>query len=588
MIQPGVAPMAPWQTSSVVLACAVAVGCGAAPAPAPMPFRPAPEPATEPRPLVVAEADAGAAPVETIPVAASDQFDVGGLLGAHRERQTTTARPRAVAMPKLQKRWSAKVGKTTFRTTMALSGDAIVIGTHGASRDGKKEKDDGVYVLDAASGRERTLIVAPGTGDLDVGGVALDGTRVYFGTDNGLVVAAELAGRVVWKAAASGKVRAAPALADLDGDGQVDVVAGDESGALLALDGKTGHVLWTARTGANEYGARGFVAAPAIADLDGDQHDDVIAGARDGILAAYRGRDGKVLWQISGGSGIHASPSIADFDGDGRPEVLAAWSYGEVSILDATTGTRRWSATLERDDGGIEGLFGSPIPLAGAPGVIVAGTSWWGKDADGVVGAGMTERAWKSFEDRVTASAVVGDIDGDGTNEAVIGTEQGLLLALRADGGRAELAKLGGGIEAPALFADVDADGTSELLVASNDGQLTCFLTHTRGKPPLPRFRGESAHNRGDLGNVGLGWRSAGGHRGAQTGAHSGVRIDYQTCCTALQQTALRAPSPEDAALLQAASLCLAEAAQGKERAEALQDVEALLRGKSALPADCR
>src|SRR5690606_6788808 len=128
----------------------------------------------------------------------------------------------------------------------------------------------------------------------------------------------------------------------------------------------------------------------------------------------------KVLWQVKHDSGIHASPSLADFDGDGRHEVLAAWSYSVVSVLDARSGEELWGQELALDSGGIEGLFGSPVPVPGSPGVIVQGTAWW-DDRDGVVGVGPFERAWKSFEGRVTASAVVGDLDGDGAFDAVIG-----------------------------------------------------------------------------------------------------------------------------------------------------------------------
>lgn len=74
------------------------------------------------------------------------------------------------------------------------------------------------------------------------------------------------------------------------------VPAPHEEGKLYALDGKCGASICVVGTGANDYGARGFIAAAATTDLDGDGSDDVVAGARDGILTAYRGSDGLVLW----------------------------------------------------------------------------------------------------------------------------------------------------------------------------------------------------------------------------------------------------------------------------------------------------
>jgi outer membrane protein assembly factor BamB len=416
----------------------------------------------------------------------------------------------ARTLPPLNKRWSTRIGRTTFRTTIAFADRLIVVGTHGASLSAMNEAADGVYALTSSTGKLARFIATPGKGDKDVGGVAVDGTEVIFSTDNGHVVKASLStGTVSWSATLAGKVRPAPALANLDAQGALDVVVGDEAGDLHALDGKTGRALWVQSTGANDYDARGFIAAAAIADLNADHIDDVIAGARDGVLAAYDGRTGATIWQAGGGSGIHASPSTLDLDGDGRLEVLAAWSYSRVAVFDALTGSERYHQDLQQDTGGIEGLFASPVPLpAAGSGFIVQGTAWWGghhvsakrnDTVDGVVLAGQRGREFRSNEGRVSASAVVMDLGDDGVWDAVIGSEDGELLSFGADGTRRVLAKLGGSIEAPAAVSDVDGDGSFELLVASNDGLISCLETGSRVRPLLARFRGNGSDNRGQL-----------------------------------------------------------------------------------------
>ena len=545
-----------------------------------------PEPQDEPA-AAVAPPEEG--PSEPPVAAATGQFDVKGSVERDwRNRQKSTPAVRTVELgATLTKKWTAKVGKTTFRTTMGLVGDAVVIGTHGKSLGGKNERDDGVYLLEAATGKRRRFIATPGGGDRDVGGIAVDGDRVYFTTDNSQVVAATLEGKILWKAKGKGKVRPAPALADLDGDGQLDVVVGDEAGVLRAFNGKNGKRLWSAATGVNDYDAKGFLGAAAIADLDGDGRDDVIAGARGGVLTAYEGKSGKAIWQASNSSGIHASPSIGDFDHDGKPEVLAAWSYGNVAVYDGKLGNLLWGTVLRQDDGGIEGLFGSPIPLDGNPGVILQGTSWWGKE-DGVIGLGVDQRMFKAFEGRVSSSAVVTDLDGDGAREGILGTEKGKVIALHADGGHTVLASLGGAIEAPAMLADVDKNGSYELLVASNDGKLTCFETGSRTKPSLSRFRGESLHNRGDLGKVSLGWVSERGQGIDRPGQPGAIAIDYLNCCTALQDAARRAPSPQNQGLLRAAATCATLASKGTPRVEALQQIRQAVPLKTAMPNACQ
>jgi outer membrane protein assembly factor BamB len=559
------------------LALAALVSCTAT--------NPAPDPQAVAAPAPVKPVVAKpATPPPVVEVQPAGEFDVAGKVDMG---DGATPAVRNVQLPKPTVKWTAKVGLTTFRTTMALTDGFVVIGTHGKTLAGKNEASDGVYLLEPATGTETRKIVTPGSGDRDVGGVAVDKGTVYFTTDNSQIVAATLDGKIVWTAEASGKVRPAPALADLDGDGAVDVVVGDESGTLRALKGATGKPLWTVKTGENEYDARGFIAAAAIADLDGDGKDDVVAAARDGIVVAYRGTDGGVLWQQLNSSGVHASPTVADFDLDGKPEVLAAWSYGDVGVFDGKTGAVRWATVMRQDGGGIEGLFATPTPLPGKPGVLVAGTAWWNEE-DSVVLVGPSARMFRAFTGRVSASPIVADLDGDGRNEAIVGTEKGVLLALNVDGGRAELAKLGGPIEAPAMLADVDADGKHELLVASNDGVLTCFSTGATGKPYLSRFRGESPHNRGDLGPTPLGWHTAppgSTPQAPQPGV--GIRVDYLRCCQDLVDEATRAAAPDNSKLLQAASKCNAHAAIGMDRAEALKSITEVAAG-APMPTSCQ
>jgi outer membrane protein assembly factor BamB len=511
----------------VVAVVASLVACGGAASapghePVVVPVQPSPPPAPPSSDLARAKDPTPAASVD--PDVAPLPFRTAGRVAGPTPRLRDAA-PRALAT-----RWTARVGKTTFRTTMALEGATVVIGTHGDSLKGANEASDAVYVLDAKTGKTTRKIAAPGAGDKDVGGVAIDAGHVVFTTDNGQVVKARLdTGAVVWTAKLGGKVRPAPALADLDATGAKDVVVGDEHGTLHALSGDTGKAIWTRDTGRNDYDAGGFVAAAAIADLDNDGRDDVVAGARDGHLVAYRGRDGVEMWRQEGDSGIHASPSIVDVDGDGRMEVLAAWSYSRVALFDAKTGALRWEQSLELDSGGIEGLFASPVPIAthvkGGAGAIVQPTSWWGgrrggkHSNDGIVVAGQERRIFRTDEGRVSATAIVMDIDDDAIWDAVVGTEAGELLAISPDRGtRALLAKLAGGVEAPAMAADVDGDGTYELLVASNDGNLTCFSTGSRTKPLVPRFRGASTDNRGALGAIPLDWstREAGHDLGGE------------------------------------------------------------------------
>jgi hypothetical protein len=76
---------------------------------------------------------------------------------------------------------------------------------------------------------------------------------------------------------------------------------------------------------------RGFVGSPALADLNGDKRLDIVAGSLDQHLYAWNGR-GRMLkgfpveltTEGAAGAEIITTPAIADLDGDKDPEVVIA------------------------------------------------------------------------------------------------------------------------------------------------------------------------------------------------------------------------------------------------------------------------
>jgi hypothetical protein len=113
---------------------------------------------------------------------------------------------------------------------------------------------------------------------------------------------------------------ATPALADLDDDGEVEILAFERSEDILGSVGEhrviafeaDGSVLWTSESWATAGGGGGL----AIADLDADGSPEILAPEQ--VLRA----DGSVLWASDGPATANSLPVAADLDGDGLLEVL--------------------------------------------------------------------------------------------------------------------------------------------------------------------------------------------------------------------------------------------------------------------------
>ena len=231
--------------------------------------------------------------------------------------------------------------------------------------------DGGAFVkVDFAFRTAGPAIVSPGVADLDG-----DGTLdvVTFSRVEGRAIVQAISGkdgRQLWSSTRTVPNSCKAALADLNGDGAFDVVAPAERG-VVALNGKNGKVLWS---GASSFE---YVNGISFAKIDDDAILDVIVagqtesrtGRRE--YTALSGRTGRTLWTTIPHAGVAAhAPVLLDADGDGLPEFVAGMDQTiENGIVARKRIGRRPTpgAAKAAESGGSAKSHAHPLILGAAP-----------------------------------------------------------------------------------------------------------------------------------------------------------------------------------------------------------------------------
>lgn len=211
-----------------------------------------------------------------------------------------------------------------------------------------------VKALDATTGKEKwkvDLSEKQGffTGNLSAllsGGITLEGSTLYIGSERGAVYALNAAdGKILWKSQVSGEALSAPVVSD------GLVLIHQSNGILQAFDSQTGSNKWSINLDTPSLSLRGE-SAPAIA------YGGAIVGGDNGRVSAVILNQGQIIWQqrISQPSGATEIDRLSDVDT--TPVVVNGVIYalaynGSLVAMDLRSGQIIW----KRDIGGVKQLL---------------------------------------------------------------------------------------------------------------------------------------------------------------------------------------------------------------------------------------
>ncbi|MFP4115591.1 MAG: PQQ-binding-like beta-propeller repeat protein [Candidatus Aenigmatarchaeota archaeon] len=307
------------------------------------------------------------------------------------------------------------------------------------------------YILNASNGDKlwnystgNAFFSSPAIEDIDGNGER----EIVTGGDDGCLYAFNYSKGsfgLYWKYEANSSVSSSPVVGEVDGEKSIFFGSFGDPG-FYAVDG-SGEELWNFST----VNSSGVFSSPALAEINGTR--SVIFGSYDGHAYSLNASDGSMLWNYSIGTQVEGTPVVSKENGEA------------TVVIGADDGTYAFNGT-----GDLKWSFGSGAVRGGIASADITGDGnnelVFGSDDNNTYALDQNgQQVWNfSTQDDVFSSPVIGDMNDDGTEEAAFGSEDGYLYIVNGSDG-SELWSYDGGdsITSSPVFADFGS-GTADLV----------------------------------------------------------------------------------------------------------------------------
>jgi subtilisin family serine protease len=388
--------------------------------------------------------------------------------------------------------------------TLAQAGWPLVLGSASSSSgviidledDGSKEiifgdqagmihvmQEDGTPVSPFPIDTGATIGVAVAVGLVD----SDDNEDIVIGNDAGHVIAYDCNGNTIFDYNAGGNVKSNPMIADVDGNGTMEVI-------VCTFPAGAVHIINSNGTSFPNFPATldsPVMSSAAIGDLNNDGNLEVLVVTLTGSLYAISSNTGSNLsgWPYVLGSGSTQGPTISNVDTDADPEVLVATTSGTVFVID-NDGSLIWDMDAGADV--LTSLVTADFNNNGNNDICFI-------DQSGNIH--LVDQAGNNLPnfpvaigESVESTPVIVDMDANGTPDIVFGDNAGYLHSIDITGSETYLfpINLGSSIKTAPAIGYADNDGDIEILVPNQTSYILVDYKNSSGSIHWANFKRNS------------------------------------------------------------------------------------------------
>ena len=291
------------------------------------------------------------------------------------------------------------------------------------------------------------------------------------------------------------RVLSAPAAGDVDGDGFVEVVVAASyyyapssqylATGVVIFNGATLEVKKTfeldrVRMVRSGESTKAY-APPTLADVDGDGITDIVVGTTAGNVHVISGVDGAPVrgWpQVL--APIEAQVVVADVDADGDVDLIACDTRGRVAAFTAA-GEQLWIRELgskiavAASVGDIDGDGALEVVVGTLSGAVYA---LRGKDGAPASAASPAYSASDEILAPIVLSRIRPGMKDPSVLDIVIATRNGVVHIIDGKGRCRDIIEVDGEVYAAPVVGDVTGAGTVDIVVATMSGHIHAFQSH--------------------------------------------------------------------------------------------------------------